>query len=207
MQLATYLLGLSGGGWLLGSVYLNNFTIVSALQTSQKGDIWQFSRSIIKGPELKDIGIVNSAEYWQRLIHTVDGKTDAGFNTSLTGYWGRALSYQSINDTDGGLNYTWSSIARTQNFQASKMPMPLIVADGRNPEELVVGSNSTVYELSPWEFGSFNPTIYGFAPLEYLGSPFENGNLPHNASCVRGFDNAGFVMGTSSSLFNKVSYG
>lgn len=203
LQSATYLSGLSGGGWLLGSIYLNNFTTVSALQTYQKGEVWQFSRSIIKGPEEKGIGIVNSAEYWRDLVHTVDGKKDAGFNTSLTDYWGRALSYQFINDTDGGLDYTWSSIARTDDFQAGKMPMPLIVADGRAPGELVVGSNSTVYEFSPWEFGSFDPTIYGFAPLEYLGSPFENGKLPQNASCVRGFDNAGFVIGTSSSLFNQ----
>lgn len=36
LQSATYLSGLSGGGWLLGSIYLNNFTTVSALQRIRK---------------------------------------------------------------------------------------------------------------------------------------------------------------------------
>lgn len=81
--------------------------------------------------------------------------------------------------------------------------MPLVVADGRNPGELVVGSNSTVYEFNPWEFGTFDPTVHGFVPLKYLGSRFEAGSLPSNESCISGFDNAGFIIGTSSSLFNQ----
>lgn len=92
LQSATYLSGLSGEGWLLGSIYLNNFTTVFALQTHKKGHLWQFNRSIVKGPEEGGIGILNSASYWKDLIDAVDGKEDAGFNTSLTDYWGpRAL--------------------------------------------------------------------------------------------------------------------
>lgn len=116
---------------------------------------------------------------------------------------GRALSYQMFNASNGGIAYTWSSISQTAEFQEANYPMPLVVADGRNPGELVVGSNSTVYEFNPWEFGTFDPTIFGFVPLEYLGSRFVGGSLPSNESCVRGFDNAGFIIGTSSSLFNQ----
>jgi lysophospholipase len=39
-------------------------------------------------------------------------------------------------------------------------------------------------------------------PLDVLGSNFTGGKLT-NGSCVSGFDNVGFVMGTSSSLFNQ----
>lgn len=63
--------------------------------------------------------------------------------------------------------------------------------------------NTTVFEFNPWEFGSFDPTTYGFVPLKYIGSNFSAGELQQDASCVRGFDNAGFIMGTSSSLFNQ----
>jgi lysophospholipase len=63
--------------------------------------------------------------------------------------------------------------------------------------------NTTIFEFNPWEFGTFDPTTYGFVPLEYLGSNFSAGVLPQNEECVRGFDNAGFIMGTSSSLFNQ----
>lgn len=108
-----------------------------------------------------------------------------------------------FNASDGGIDYTWSSIAKTSEFQDGDYPLPLVVADGRNPGELVVGSNSTVYEFNPWEFGTFDPTVYGFAPLESLGSRFVGGSLPSNESCIGGYDNAGFVIGTSSSLFNQ----
>lgn len=84
------------------------------------------------------------------------------------------------------------------------MPMPVLVADGRYPDELLIGGNATIYEFNPYEFGTFDPTVFGFVPVEFLGSKFVDGSLPKNESCVRGFDNAGFVMGTSSSLFNQI---
>lgn len=108
-----------------------------------------------------------------------------------------------FNASNGGIDYTWSSIADTADFQHGNYPMPLVVADGRNPGERVVGSNSTVYEFNPWEFGTFDPTVFGFIPLKYLGSRFEGGSLPSNETCVSGYDSAGFIIGTSSTLFNQ----
>ncbi|KAJ5881679.1 uncharacterized protein N7529_000351 [Penicillium soppii] len=200
LQSATYVSGLSGGGWLLGSIYLNNFTTVSSLQSHRS--LWQFQNSIMKGPEKKGLGAWNTATYFHDLADAVIGKKNAGFNTSFADFWGCALSYQLIDAPDGGLEYTWSSIALTEDFKNGKMPLPLLLADGRNPEETLVGSNSTVYGFNPWEFGTFDPSIFGFAPLQNLGSHFENGVVTEDI-CVRGFDNAGFIMGTSSSLFNQ----
>ncbi|KAE8344174.1 hypothetical protein BDV24DRAFT_127530 [Aspergillus arachidicola] len=203
LQSATYLAGLSGGGWLVGSIYINNFTTISALQTHEAGAVWQFQNSIFEGPDGDSIQILDTATYYKHIYDAVQDKKDAGYETSITDYWGRALSYQLINATDGGPSYTWSSIALTDTFKQADMPMPLLVADGRYPDELVVSSNATVYEFNPWEFGTFDPTVYGFVPLEYVGSRFDGGSIPNNETCVRGFDNAGFVMGTSSSLFNQ----
>ena len=81
--------------------------------------------------------------------------------------------------------------------------MPILVADGRAPGESLIPGNTTVYEFNPFEFGTWDPTVYGFVPLEFLGSNFSGGVLAHNDQCVRGFDNVGYVMGTSSSLFNQ----
>ncbi|KAJ5095985.1 hypothetical protein NUU61_005341 [Penicillium alfredii] len=203
LQSATYISGLSGGSWLLGSIYINNFTTISDLQTHKAGSVWQFGNSILEGPDTGGIQIFDSASYFKDLADAVNGKKDAGFDTSITDIWGRALSYQMFNASDGGISYTWSSIAETSEFKDGNMPLPVVVADGRNPHELVVGSNSTVYEFNPWEFGTFDPTVYGFAPLEFLGSRFVGGSLPNDAKCVRGFDNAGFIIGTSSTLFNQ----
>jgi lysophospholipase len=201
LQSATYLSGLSGGGWLVGSIYINNFTTISSLQSND--DVWQFQNSILEGPDEGGIQILDTAGYYRDLYDAVNGKRDAGYDTSLTDYWGRALSYQLIDAVRGGSSYTWSSIALGQNFRDAEMPLPILVADGRFPGQLLISGNTTVYEFNPWEFGSFDPTVFGFAPLEYLGSRFVNGSIPRNESCVRGFDNAGFVMGTSSSLFNQ----
>ena len=108
-----------------------------------------------------------------------------------------------INATDGGVDFTWSSLALVESFTNGSTPMPLVVADGRAPGELLIPGNTTVFEFNPWELGSFDPTTYGFVPLEYLGSNFSGGVLPLGQQCVRGFDNAGYIMGTSSSLFNQ----
>ncbi len=204
LQASTYLAGLSGGGWLVGSIYVNNFTTISdLLHSPSTSSVWDFGNSIFKGPAKNGSRILDSAKYFDEITQLVSDKVKAGFQTSITDYWGRALSYQLINATDGGPGYTWSSIALGQNFVSGETPMPLLVADGRAPGETVISANSTVFEFSPWELGTFDPTVYGFAPLQYLGSNFSGGVLLSGRKCVQGFDNAGYVMGTSSSLFNS----
>ncbi|PKY00307.1 lysophospholipase Plb1 [Aspergillus campestris IBT 28561] len=203
LQSATYLAGLSGGGWLVGSVYLNNFTTISSLQTTGEGDVWQFENTIFEGPDDDSLQLFDSIDYFKNIEKAVSAKEDAGFNTSITDYWGRALAYQMINATDGGIDYTWSSIAEIEAFKSGDMPLPVLVADGRFPGELAISTNTTVFEFTPWEFGTYDPTIYGFAPLKYVGTKFVGGSIPKDEKCVRGYDNAGFIMGTSSSLFNQ----
>ena len=202
IQSATYWAGLSGGAWLTGSIFVNNFTTITALLNDNTSTVWEFGNSIFKGPAQNGIQLLNSADYYKKIYNDVQDKT-TNFSTSITDYWGRALSFQLVNATNGGPGYTWSSIALEENFASGSIPMPILVADGRAPGELLINGNTTVYEFNPWEFGTFDPTTYGFVPLEYLGSNFSGGVLPANEQCVRGFDNAGFIMGTSSSLFNS----
>jgi lysophospholipase len=57
-------------------------------------------------------------------------------------------------------------------------------------------------EITPFEFGSWDPNLFGFVPTKYAGSRFEAGVLGDTEPCVVGFDNVGFVMATSSTLFN-----
>jgi lysophospholipase len=204
LQSATYLAGLSGGGWLVGSIYTNNFSSVEDLQDGSKGSsVWQFGNSIFEGPESDGIQILSTADYYSTIEDEVSSKADAGYNTSITDYWGRALSYQLVNATNGGPAYTFSSIALEPNFQSGSIPFPLLVSDARSPGTTIVSLNSTVYEFNPFELGSWDPTTYAFAPLRYVGSNFSGGIIPSNGECVEGFDQAGFVMGTSSTLFNQ----
>ncbi len=204
LQSSTYLSGLSGGGWLVGSIYVNNFTTISGLQNNDNSSsVWKFGNSIFQGPAMGGIQTFSTAQYFDNINNEVGKKSDAGFETSITDYWGRALSYQLVNASDGGPSYTWSSIQVQDSFANADAPMPILVSDGRAPGETLIPSNTTVYEFNPFELGSWDPTTYGFVPLEFLGSNFTGGTLPNSEKCVRGFDNAGFVMGTSSSLFNS----
>ncbi|KAK5631522.1 hypothetical protein RRF57_007236 [Xylaria bambusicola] len=205
LQASTYLAGLSGGGWLVGSIFANNFSTIPELRDGEDGSsLWKFGDSIIKGPDESGLSILNTAQYWYDIADQVDEKRKAGYGISITDYWGRALSYQLINDRDGGPSYTFSSIADADNFANADTPMPILVADERHPGESIISLNSTVYEFNPWEMGSFDPTVFGFAPMKYVGSNFSNGVVPDNGKCVRGFDQYGYVMGTSSSLFNQI---
>ncbi|KAJ5738058.1 hypothetical protein N7493_001213 [Penicillium malachiteum] len=201
LQSATYLTGLSGGSWLVGSMYLNNFTDITSLRDS--GNVWMFQNSIFVGPTESDDFDVRTFEYFSQIQDAVTGKYIVGYNTSITDYWGRALAYQLINATEGGISYTWSSISTSTDFQSGAIPMPIIVADGRAPGEVLIPDNTTVFEFNPWELGTSNPPLQAFAPLQFLGSKYSTGKLLTDEECVWGFDNAGFIMGTSSSLFNQ----
>ena len=204
LQSSTYLAGLSGGGWLVGSIMVNNFSTIGSLQVgSNASSVWQLGNSVFEGPDKGSIQVLDSADYYSTIANEVGDKKDAGFQTSVTDFWGRALSFQLINATNGGVDFTWSSIQQQYSFSSGQAPLPILVADGRAPGESLIPGNTTVYEFNPFEMGTWDPTTFGFAPLEFLGSKFDGGSLSSDKTCVRGFDNAGFIMGTSSSLFNQ----
>ncbi|KAH8703405.1 lysophospholipase phospholipase [Talaromyces proteolyticus] len=197
LQSATYVAGLSGGSWAVASVFVNNFTSIYDLQEN----FWNFSSAMYIGAHGAD-----PVQFWDDITAQVKAKKDAGFVTSSPDFWGRMQGYNFFNASDGGVDITWSSIAKTQAFKDGDMPLPLVVADGQyfnKSADEVTALNDPVYEFSPWEFGTFDTLIYGFAPLEYLGSRFVNGVVPDNETCVRGFDNAGFITGTSSDIWNS----
>ncbi len=53
-------------------------------------------------------------------------------------------------------------------------------------------------------FGSFDPSLAAHIPTEYAGASLSNGTPVNTTSCLSGFDNAGFMIGSSASLFNSV---
>jgi len=80
LQSATYFSGLSGGSWLVGSIYINNFTSIQAILGDNASGLWNLEYSILRGPP-------TASDYYRQLIDTVRGKTDAWFNNSITDYW------------------------------------------------------------------------------------------------------------------------
>lgn len=91
LQSATYLSGLSGGGWLVSSLYANGFPAIDELLRQGGSDsLWQLQNPMWVGPDI-DTG---NKTFLEKLLEQVQAKTDAGFDTSVTDIWGRALAYQ-----------------------------------------------------------------------------------------------------------------
>lgn len=78
LQSSIYLVGLFGGGWLVLSIYINNFSMVEMLRNGREGSsIWKFDRSIFIGLNL--FGIFDIIRYWFRVVRQVVVKVDVGF--------------------------------------------------------------------------------------------------------------------------------
>ncbi|QLG74389.1 hypothetical protein HG535_0G02720 [Zygotorulaspora mrakii] len=203
LQSATYLAGLSGGNWLTTTLAWNNWTSVQTILNNMTEDdsIWDISNSIINPG---GINIVSSGQRWNHISDAVQAKQDAGFNISLTDVWGRALSYNFFPTLyRGGVGYTWSTLREADEFRNAEMPFPISVADGRYPGSTIIDLNATVFEFNPFEMGSWDPTINSFTDVRYLGTNVSNGTPTNQGQCIAGFDNVGFIAGTSSSLFNQ----
>lgn len=128
------------------------------------------------------------------------------------------------NNSAHGAGVLWSDIAKIPTFSNYQMPLPLVVADSRPAKSGYNGTNSqlnwVVYEFSPFEFGSWDPgesiclcaqctlstrttaDVSAFTDVAVTGTKLNAGEPDNSTSCVSGFDQASFVMGTSSSLFN-----
>ncbi|ODQ67768.1 phospholipase B [Nadsonia fulvescens var. elongata DSM 6958] len=196
LQASTYIAGLSGGSWLVGSFILNNYTSVPDMVAAN--DYWDFEHSIFNPGGWN---VFSTSSYWDGIVNDIEDKQKAGFNISLTDIWGRALSTQFLN-TDYSNSLTWNTIRQYDYFKNYSMPFPIVIANGRAPDTRIISENSTVFEFTPYELGSWDPSVYAFTEIDYLGTNVLNGE-PQSDKCIAGFDNAGFVMGTSSTLFNQ----
>lgn len=201
LQSSSYLTGLSGGGWLVGTLVLNDWISVADILEPKSG-IWNLEDLIFNPAGLN---VVRNVIYYNALSDALDRKEEFGFPTSLTDVWGRALSLQFFNEDShprGGENLTWSGIKELDSYKNHSMPYPILIVNGRNPNTIIINENSTVYEISPNELGSWDPSLHSFVNIAYMGSELEGGK-PVNDECISHFDNAGFMMGTLSSLFNQ----
>ncbi|KAK6460816.1 lysophospholipase [Scheffersomyces coipomensis] len=201
LQSSTYLAGLSGGSWLVGSVALNDF--ISVDEIISQDTLWNLNNSIL---DPDGIDVIGNTLYWTAVSAEIAAKQLAGFKVTITDPWARTLSYQLLTNSNPleGSALCYSDIVNLDSFQNHQAPFPIVVSDSRAPGQLLLDSNSTIFEFNPYEFGSWDPALYQFIPTQYIGSDLDGGVPVNSYACVKGFDNGGFVMGTSSSLFNEV---
>lgn len=192
MDSSTYISGLSGGSLLVASVVFQNWTSVENILEEKK--IWNFTEAPVS----------TSISFWTELLSEVKTKSAAGYDITLIDLFGRILSkYMFTNYADNGIDLQWSEIQDLDAFKSHEMPFPMILATGG------VSSNESdfannVWEISPYEFGSWSPFVGGFANIEYMGTSLKAGK-PSNSTCTTNFDNAGLMAACSSDFFGGMS--
>lgn len=232
LQASTYVAGLSGGAWLVGSVAIQDWpTVDSLLDPGANSTLWNMATGNSLVDYLNIFGLVwavliNSysklithVRWWntpsgEGIKSNLADKEDAGFPTTITDVWGRDLAHQLFPSLE---NYfeplVWLDIAKMPAFLNHTMPFPLVTALARRPDSLVYDLNSPIVEFNPYETGSFDSSINSFFLTKYLGTNPNSTSSSNSSStstysnssssCIAGYDNAAFVVGTSSSLFNQ----
>ncbi|KAL9091006.1 MAG: hypothetical protein Q9159_001632 [Coniocarpon cinnabarinum] len=190
-QAMTYESALSGGSWLVGSLAAANWATVSDLQSS----LWSntFNDGLLApGGLLESVGIDGN------IIQSMHAKDDAGFPITIVDAWGRLQGYALLQQEEGGISQTMSGLTQNSNFASQAIPFPIFtaigVADADQGSCLPV-DDSLQFEMTPFEFGSWDKGYASFISSEYLGS--------HGDQCVTGYDRLTYLMGTSSDLLNE----
>ncbi|SCV67041.1 BQ2448_5687 [Microbotryum intermedium] len=220
LQSSSYVSALSGGSWLLTSYALNDmpdaFDMVLGKNGTQLG--WNLEFDLFSPSSNSTI----TTQYVQSLFQDAAAKKAAGFPVTVADIWALALSYHFVpgtnatnffgNSTERRTSYRWSNVTSVPSYANNAMPFPIIVAtvESQNATEMpltgeAVPLQSVVYEISPLEFGSFDPELASFIPTELMGTAAESGTPTggaNNKSCVNNFDTACYVTGISSLLFH-----
>jgi lysophospholipase len=197
-QAFTYHAGLSGGAWLLSSIAGNDQAPISKLK-----QLWL--------PALVNNSLypthTDTSPDFPVVAKDVSAKNAAGFIPTTADAWGRFLGIQVLGGADGGAAKTMSSIARSRTFRRGTAPYPIITALGVNQKDIYgvcdPADNATQYEFTPYEFGSWDRGVNAFARTDILGTALSDGKASSNSSCVRGYDNLSYVIGTSSNKFQE----
>ncbi|CAK5281501.1 unnamed protein product [Mycena citricolor] len=219
LQAASYITGLSGGSWVTGSLLFNNWPTIKDLiygNDSLGLDGWKLDLPFAS-PDGLDVFSQNNQYFYGSILWSVFSKAATGVDTSISDPWSRMISYHFLNQTTRsnfftnktahGAGQLWSDIPNIPAVQQGLAPFPILVTDSR-PASLnttvALTLDPTVYEISPFEFASYDPNLSAGMNLTYAGTHLTNGKAANGSACVTGFDQAGFMMGTSASLFNQI---
>ncbi|PLW15902.1 hypothetical protein PCANC_14282 [Puccinia coronata f. sp. avenae] len=231
LQTADYIAGLSGSAWLIVSWAESELAPLFELVLGQVGTggssrrAGWFTQYNLFDPTAS-LGIHSFADhlkkfllrtkYWSKILDQVIQKGLAGFPITLVDLWGRVLSYHFLSGLDKppleffdgnfsqGLNESFSGFLELPSFRNYSQPYPIITTlplSVSNPGEFPSPPTSTQYEISPHEFGSYDPALSSFISTKHLGTRMYSGKPIDPKRCALNFDNAGFLMGVSSNLF------
>ncbi|KAI0256379.1 phospholipase B [Lactifluus subvellereus] len=218
LQVVSYLSALSGGSWLTGSLYANDFPIIKDLVHGNGGNLTGWLLDLpLATPDGDNVFSKLNQHWYGSILWSVVAKGATGIDTSLTDPWSRMISYHFLNqttrnnfftnDSAHGAGQLWSDVPQIPSWQQHLVPFPIIQADSRPVDSnltTLLSPSSVVYEMTPMEWGSWDPQLSAMMNMSYAGTNLNNGQPDNDTACVTRFDDTGYVMGTSASLFNQV---
>ncbi|KAK1221741.1 hypothetical protein PQX77_015440 [Marasmius sp. AFHP31] len=218
LQVSSYITGLSGGSWITGSLMFNNFPTLRDLVFGNGKELngWQLNIPFVT-PDGTNLFTDMNQYFFGSILWSVMAKAKTNIDTSLTDVWARMISYHFLNqttlqnfftnDSAHGAGQLWSNLPAIPAFQEHRVPFPMIVSDSRpfkSNSTSVLTLDPVVYEITPYELASYDPNLSAGANLTYAGTHMTDGKPENGNSCVTGFDQVGFVLGSSASLFNQI---
>ncbi|OBZ76687.1 Lysophospholipase 2 [Grifola frondosa] len=213
LQATSYISGLSGGSWLVGSLAQADFpTIPGLIFGNPNASTHEFGGWIAEVDLLAPTADnETNIAYLEEIIQEPSGKYAAGFQVSRADDLSRLYARHFVNGTNvnnffnnsllHGAGITFSAIADVPSFNAYEQPFPILVADSFSPNGnmstmldwtgVAVPLTNPIYEFNVFEMGSFDPMLSAFTPTKYLGSS-------NDSTCVTNFDQVSFIVSTSS---------
>ncbi|EFI28204.1 phospholipase B [Coprinopsis cinerea okayama7 len=216
LQVASYMTGLSGGSWITASLFFNDWPTLNDLVFGHNGlNGWRLDTPLVT-PDGSNILSKANQWYFGSILWSVMAKAKF-VDTSLTDPWSRMISYHFLNqttrdnifsnETAHGAGQLWSKVPELDSYKEFRAPFPMIVANARpvgSNATTILSLDATVYEITPLELASYDPGLSAGMNLTYAGTHLNNGRPENGSACMVGFDQVGFVMGTSASLFNQL---
>ncbi|KAG0668232.1 Lysophospholipase 1 [Maudiozyma exigua] len=207
LQGMSYMTGLSGGTMFTSTLLFNNWTSVQDIVDQMNdGDhsIWDISESPLALATATD---TTTQKMFGSILSSIREKYEAGFDVTLADVYGLFTGYYLYPSLPGGgATYLWSDVQDMDTFKNGEMPMIIELTSAEKTDETAVSLGSTGFEVTPFEFGSWDPTINAFTDMKYLGTEVSNGVPTNEDQCVTGFDNASFFSGASSNIVNYIYY-
>ncbi|KAJ7063694.1 lysophospholipase catalytic domain-containing protein [Mycena amicta] len=224
LQGASYMAGLSGGGWFVTAFAQANMPTVPELvfgSSSSSSSDDTYGGFNIAFDVLTPFGsnnTLNQAFVGGLILETTGkAKSPAGGHVGLPDGFGISLARHFANGTNAanlldfqdathGAGQLFSGIAKVPAFQSHQLPFPIIastlLSNQGNASNIfsnkIVPLSNTKFEYNIFEFGSYDPNLAAFIPLQNLGTVSKT-------ACVTGFDQIAFVLGSTGDVFPAVN--
>ncbi|KAJ7826475.1 lysophospholipase [Mycena olivaceomarginata] len=214
LQAATHLAGLSGGAWLVTSLAQANFPTIQHLifGDGKAHDFSGWNPSVDLWTASADPA--EQAVFVQEVLQEIAVKAKH-FPVSVGDAWGRSLARHFTNgttpatllaNTSHGAGILFSDLVNLPTFTSHEHPFPILVADIVSkhingtifPGGNAIPLNSPIFEFNLFEMGCYDDVLAAHTPTKHLGTT-------NHSVCVTGFDEAMFLAGTSSNLWNELN--